>query len=162
MGEVLTECLTDHPDRFVSLRRAYLEAPGGVSREVRVTASWPHKGRFVLKLEGVDSIEAAERLRGLEVRIGEEELEALPEGSYYHHQLRGLRVEDPQGSPLGVVADLLETGAATVLVVRGSRGESLIPLAETFVRSVDVSAGRMVAERPEEVPEPRRAGARRR
>jgi 16S rRNA processing protein RimM len=149
-GEVLTESLSDRPDRFPSLRRAYVPGPEGGAREVTVTACWPHKGRFVLKLQGVDSISGAEAYRGLEIRIPEDELQILPEGSYYHHQLRGLRVEDTGGRPLGLVADLLETGAAaSVLVVRGPGGESLIPLAAPFVRGVDLSRGLLVAAPPE-------------
>jgi 16S rRNA processing protein RimM len=151
-GEVLVAPLSDRPDRFPALRAAYVPAPGGGSREVVVQSCWPHKGRFVLKLEGVDSIDEAEAYRGLELRIGEEDLAALPQGSYYHHQLKGLRVEDPQGRSLGVAADLMETGGGSpVVVVRGPRGELLIPLAEAFVRAVDLGAGRMVVAIPEMV-----------
>jgi 16S rRNA processing protein RimM len=152
-GEVLTESFTDRPDRFPSLRRAFVPGPGDEAREVRVTSCWPHKGRFVLKIEGVDSIDDAERYRGLELRIAEEELASLPEGSYYHHQLRGLRVDDPSGTPLGLVTDLMETGGgATILVVCGPRGELLIPLADAFVKQIDVAGGRLVAEPPEFLP----------
>lgn len=152
-GEVLAETFTDRPDRFPSLRRVFVPGPGDEAREVRVTSCWPHKGRFVLKIEGVDSIDDAERYRGLELRIAEEELAPLPEGSYYHHQLRGLRVDDPGGTPLGVVMDLMETGGgATILVVRGPEGELLIPLADAFVKEVDVAGGRLVAERPQFLP----------
>jgi 16S rRNA processing protein RimM len=150
-GEVLVKSLTDRPDRFPALRQVFVPAAEGDSRPLVVTDCWPHKGRYVLKLEGVDSITAAEGYRGLELRIGEEELAALPEGSFYHHQLRGLEVEDGGGSALGTVVELLETGAATVLVVRGAKGESLIPLAERFVKRVDLAAGRMVVEVPETV-----------
>jgi 16S rRNA processing protein RimM len=146
-GEVVVAPLSDRPDRFPALRSAYVPAPGGGSREVSVQSCWPHKGRFVLKLEGVDSIDQAEGYRGLELRIGEEALAALPEGSYYHHQLKGLRVEDEGGRSLGVAEDLLETGAdSPVLVVRGAGGELLIPLAESFVRRVDLEGGRMVVD----------------
>ena len=149
-GEVLTQPFSDRPDRFPSLRRAFVPGPEGGAREVRVTSCWPHKGRFVLKLEGVDSIDDAERYRGLELRIAEEELAPLPAGSYYHHQLRGLQVEDPGGAVLGTVADLMETGGeATVLVVRGAQGEILIPLADSFVKRVDLAAGRLVVVKPE-------------
>jgi 16S rRNA processing protein RimM len=150
-GEVLTEPLSDRPERFPSLRRAYVEAPGGGSREVRVTSCWPHKGRYVLKLEGVDSIEAAEGFRGRELRIGEEELEALPPGSFYHHQLRGLRVEGASGAALGRVEQVMETGGeAVVLVVAGAAGERLIPFAEPFVERVEPEAGRIVVRLLEE------------
>ena len=149
-GEVAVEPLSDRPERFPRLRTAFVEAPDGGAREVTVASCWPHKGRFVLKLEGVDSIDEAEAYRGRELRIPEEELEPLPEGSYYHHQLRGLRVEEPGGAELGRVADLMETGAgAAVLVVQGSSGEHLVPLAEAFVREVDLHGGRLVVELPE-------------
>ena len=75
------------------------------------TRSWPHKGRVVLKLDG-------RRLdrRGREATAASSSASArtsstsLPAGSYYHYQLRGLKVEDPAGRPLGVVADVLDTG----------------------------------------------------
>ncbi len=148
-GELVVEPLSDRPERFPSLRRAYLPAAAGAAREVAVMSCWPHKGRFVLKLQGVDSIDAAEAFRGLELRIAPEELQALPPGSYYHHELIGLAAEDPAGRPLGRVAAVMETGATPVLVLRGPAGETLIPLAEAFVLSVDVATGRLVAQVPE-------------
>ena len=149
-GEVAVEPFSDRPERFPQLRRAYVAGPGEAVRAVEVTGCWPHKGRFVLKLEGVDSIDDAETLRGLELRIPEDELEALPEGSYYHHQLRGLRVEDEGGRAVGAVEDILEAGGeAPVLVVRGPRGETLVPLAADFIRQVDVAGGRLVVVMPE-------------
>jgi 16S rRNA processing protein RimM len=150
-GEVAVAPLSDRPDRFAELRRAFVPGPDGSSREVQVESAWPHKGRFVVKLAGVDSIDEAERYRGLDLRIPESELEPLPEGSYYHHQLKGLAVVDPSGTEWGRVADLLETGAATVLVIRGEGGETLLPLAERFVSRVDVAGGRLLAARPEYV-----------
>jgi len=149
-GEVLVHPLSDRPDRFPSLEGAFLTGPGGEAREVRVTSSWPHKGRHVLKLEGVDSIDEAERLRGCEIRISEEELAPLPEGSFYHHELTGLHVTDGAGVKLGVVEDVMETGAgAPILVVRGSEGETLVPLAVDFVKNVDLAGARIVIERLE-------------
>ena len=151
-GEVLVQPLSDRPDRFPALRAAYVPGPDGGSREVAVESVWPHKGRFVLKLQGVDSIDKAEGYRGFELRIGEEDLAALPPGSYYHHQLKGLRVLDAEGRSLGVAAELLETGgAAPVVVVRGLRGELLVPLAEDFVRRVDLEGGSIVVAVPEMV-----------
>ena len=150
-GEVLVQPLSDLPNRFSSLQHVFVPGGAGGSRTVTVTDRWPHKGRFVLKLEGVDSIDAAEAYRGVELRIGLDEVEALPAGSYYHYQLKGLKVEDPKGRPLGTAADVLVTGGeAPVLVVRGlSGGEVLIPMAEAFIREVDLDHGRIVAVDPE-------------
>ena len=149
-GEILIAPLTDRPERFPELRAAYVAGAKGGAREIVVASCWPHKGGFVLKIHGVDSIDAAEGYRGLEIRIGEESLDSLPAGSYYHHQLVGLAVEDGSGRSLGRAAEILETGgAASVLVVRGDQGELLVPLADEFVRSVNLPEGRIVVKRPE-------------
>jgi 16S rRNA processing protein RimM len=151
-GEVAVEPFSDRADRFPRLERAFVAAPGGEARELRVERCFAHKRRFVLKLAGVDSIEAAETLRGAELRIAESELAPLPEGSYYYHQLEGLQVEDEQGATIGVVQGVMETGAeARVLVVRTPEGETLLPFADAFVRSVELARGRIVAVRPEYV-----------
>ncbi len=149
-GEVLVAPLSDRPRRFESLRRVFVPVPGG-ARAIAVTDRWPHKGRVVLKLEGVDSIDEAEKYRGVDLRIADDEVEELPPGSYYHYQLKGLAVEDPEGRPLGTAADILETGGeAPVLVVRDPRGgEVLIPLAAAFIRRVDLEGKRIVAVKPE-------------
>jgi 16S rRNA processing protein RimM len=149
-GEVAVVPITDREDRFPRLAHAFLPGDGGEAREVRVERVWPHKGRFVVKLAGVDSIDAAEALRGLELRIAEQELAELPQGSYYYHQLVGLQVEDEAGAALGTVSDVLETGAeARVLVVRGEVEETLVPFAAAFVREIDLERRRMVVLRPE-------------
>lgn len=150
-GEIAVEVLTDRPERFDDLRKVFVPGPHGVAREVEVERTWPHKGRVIVKLKGVDSIDVAESYRGMELRISENELPALPDGSYYHHQLRGLDVVDADGAAIGRIEDLLETGAAVVLVIRGERGETLIPLADRFVRSVDLGAHLMTVNRPEAI-----------
>ena len=149
-GEVLVQPFSDRPDRFPSLRAVYVPGQGGAARPMEVVASWPHKGGFVLKFRGVDSIDDAEAFRGMDVRIGEEELPALPAGSYYHHQLKGLAAFDEAGEPVGTVQEILETGGeAPVLSVRRAGAETLIPLAEAFVREVDLARGRIVVVRPQ-------------
>jgi len=151
-GEVLVEPLSDRPGRFPGLVRAFVPGPGGGAREIRVQLGRPHKNRWILKLGGVSTIEDAERLRGVELRIPESDLEALPEGSYYHHHLAGLRVVDRAGAALGVVEDVMDTGGETkVLVARGAEGEILLPFASTFVKAVDLTSGTIVVERPEYV-----------
>jgi 16S rRNA processing protein RimM len=151
-GEVKVLPLSDRADRFPRLERAFVPAPGGASREVRVERCWAHGRHFVLKLAGIDSITQAETLRDAELRIPESELAALPAGSYYYHQLAGLRVVDTRGEPLGLVASVMETGAETrVLVLEGPHGETLLPFAADFVKSVDLAGGTLVAARPEYV-----------
>jgi len=158
-GELLVHPLSDRPGRLPSLKRAFVPGVGTRAREVEVVSCWPHKGRFVLKLLGVDSINDAEGYRGLDLRIDPEQLEALPEGSYYHYQLVGLQAFQG-GRELGRVESLLETGAgAPVLVLRGPSGETLLPLASEFVPEIDLARGRMEVRLPEAVMVPARTGA---
>lgn len=147
-GEVLAEPLSDRPDRFATLKSVHVAAPDGSSQQLSVVSCWPHKGRFVLKLEGVDSIDAAQRLRGRDLGIDEADLAQLPAGSYYHHELLGLVAVDEAGRELGRVEEILETGAVPVLTLRGGGGELLIPLASDFVIAVDRAASRLVLRVP--------------
>src|SRR5271169_885051 len=91
-GEVIAEILSDFPERFEQLARAYLEVGGGPPNPVVVERTWPHKGRIVLKFSGVDSIDQADRLRGLHVFIRREDRVALPDHQYYVWELEGCRV----------------------------------------------------------------------
>jgi 16S rRNA processing protein RimM len=154
-GEILVEALSDRPGRFPALRRAWVPGTAQQAREVAVERCWPHKGRFVLKLAGVDSIDAAEAYRGLELRIPLDDLEPLPPGCFYHHELIGLAAQDEAGRSHGRVEAIWDTGAgAPVLVLRGAAGEQLLPLLEGFVKSVDTAAGRIVIAVPEPVEAP--------
>jgi len=147
-GEVLAEPLSDRPDRFATLKSVHVAAPDGSSQLLSVVSCWPHKGRFVLKLEGVDSIDDAQRLRGRDLGIDEADLAELPAGSYYHHELIGLVAVDESGRELGKVEEILETGAAPVLTLRGAGGELLVPLASDFVVAVDRARGELVLRVP--------------
>jgi 16S rRNA processing protein RimM len=151
-GELAVEPLSDREGRFATLRRAFVASSDGRPREVAVTGCFAHKGRYVLKLQGVDSIDAAEALRDTDLRISPDDLAALPPGSYYHHDLVGLAVEDARGRAVGAVGALWETGAgAPVLVIEGPGGETLLPFAPPFLREVDLAAKRLVVEMPEVV-----------
>jgi 16S rRNA processing protein RimM len=101
-----------------------------------------------LELEGIADRDAAEGLRGADVMVPADEAIALPKGQFYWHQVIGLRVEDVStGETLGTVAEILETGANHVYVVRGGRrGEVLIPVITDVVKSIDPAAGVILVE----------------
>src|SRR6266404_232283 len=112
-GEVVAEILTDFPQRFERIGRAYLEGSDGGPRPAVVEKAWPHKGRIVLKFSGFDSIAEADRLRGLHVFIRSEDRVALPEHHYYVWELQGcrvLRVTGGMPQEIGVVSDVERTG----------------------------------------------------
>ena len=143
-GEVVVEPLTDNEDRFASLEDVRVVRPSGSSVRLKVASLFPHKGRLVIQFEGITSIEDAETLRAAELRIPVASLPALPAGSYYHHELRGLDVRVESGASIGTVTDLWETGATPVLVIHDEKArETLLPLVDAFIIEVDVKGGFM-------------------
>jgi 16S rRNA processing protein RimM len=143
-GEVVVEPLTDNETRFATLDEVRLVRPSGKDITLKVVSMFPHKARLVVAFEGIDTMDLAETLRGAELRIPLAALPALPEGSYYHHELRGLDVRVETGESIGSVHDLWETGATPVLMIRDAAGkETLLPMVDAFVLEVNVKSGYM-------------------
>lgn len=108
-----------------------------------------HRGRPIIGLAGVDTMDAAEALAGAELRVDPDTLHALPAGSFYQHDLIGCWTETPDGRRIGRVTSVEGSAAGSRLVVQGGSGEILIPLAEGICVSVDVAARKIVVEPPE-------------
>ena len=102
------------------------------------------KSPFIIKFEGVDSIEAAQSLAGQEVLVAREDFESLPEGEYYRFEIEGLKVFDDTGKYYGVIEDIIETGSNDVYVVRENDKEWLIPMIDSVVQSIDLEQGKLI------------------
>lgn len=156
-GEVAAEILTDFPERFRALRRAFLETPDRAPEPVEIEQAWPHKRRMILKFSGVDSIDQAERLRGRHLLIPREERVPLPPHHYYVWELMGcLVVTEREGvrREVGIVSEVEPTGGVDLLHVSprgGGRGEVLIPLAQAICTRIDPEAKTIVIEPPEDL-----------
>ena len=151
-GEVVADILTDFPARFQTLRQAFLEEGADAPRPVEVEHAWLHKGRVVLKISDVNSIESASRLRGCHVFIPREERTPLPPHSYYLWELEGCQViAERQGTrrEVGTVTEVESTGGVDLLHVATPRGEVLIPLAEEICVNVNLAARRIDVVLPE-------------
>jgi 16S rRNA processing protein RimM len=106
-------------------------------------------GRFaILALEGVDSLEAAEALKGQQVFVPRDQLPEVEPGSFYAGDLEGLTVVTAQGQVLGVLETIFDNGAHEIYVVRDKAKEILLPVVDGVVVEVDLDAGRMVVEPP--------------
>lgn len=161
-GEILADILTDFPERFADRKRLFLTKPGAKPaappREVTLERHWLHKGRVVLKFTGIDSINDADPLRGLEVAIRLEERAALSDDAVYIDELIGCRVfdlgdgiEPTAGREVGEIVDVdRESTAHPMLVVRGVHAEEvLIPFVKAFLLRVDLPARRIDMQLPE-------------
>ncbi len=135
-GEMLMEIYTDFPERLVPGIVLYLEPPGA---SLCLVKRRTHHAGLLVTFEGYATPEAAAQLRNQLVYVQADDRPPLPEGEYYHHQLLGLRVMDEAGEPIGVLAEILETGATDVLIIRrATGGEVLIPMVDSFVRDIDL------------------------
>ena len=112
----------------------------------RVERQRLHGDRVILKLAGIDDRTAAEAMRGALVRVPIEQAVELPPGSYFWHEIVGLRVQDTRGRALGTVAEVLATGSNDVYVVRSAEGELLLPAIKDVVRAIDREHGGMTVE----------------
>ncbi|HEV7122280.1 MAG TPA: ribosome maturation factor RimM [Rhodanobacter sp.] len=102
---------------------------------------------LVAQLPGVDDREQAAALIGTDIHVARDQLPAPAKDEYYWVDLVGLEVVTTQDEALGRVSHLFATGANDVVVVRDGPRERLIPFVQgSYVRSVDLSAGRMVVD----------------
>ncbi len=154
-GEVFADILTDFPEKFSERRRLWLIAAeeGAAPREVELIHHWPHKGGMVLHFASIDSISAAETLKGLTVAIPVSERAPLAEDEIYVADLISCTLVDVAGaSPfeIGVIDDVdRNAGPTPLLVINRVRGEVLIPFAKSYLRKIDLVAKRVEMALPE-------------
>jgi 16S rRNA processing protein RimM len=137
-GDIVVRPLTDAAERFHALRRVWLGSVNDPASEVHIERVSVEKRGVRLKLKGVDRRTEAEKLRGKILFVEDAERLPLPEGRYFVHDVMGLRVRDETGADLGTVADVLRLPAQDVYLVRGPRGDIMVPAVKQFVRAVDM------------------------
>ena len=151
-GEVLADLHTDNPDRFDDLDEVWLEFDDG-RRQTRTRKKledvWEHKGRKVLKFEGVDSINDAEVWAGCWVVIPADQAAELPEGTYFNHDLVGCAVSSTDGTLIGTVREVLDIADNSQLVVRGGGREYLIPAVKDICVEVSIPNKRIIIDPPQ-------------
>ena len=177
-GEVFAELLTDFPEKFAERRqlwlleepdrvtqqnlvrlashpsRARVGHPGASHQSVELTNHWLHKGGVVLHFAGVDSISHAEKLAGRIVAIPREQRATLGEDEVYIADLVGCMLVDvaiPDApATVGEIEDVeRDVGPAPILMVRGAKGEVLVPFAKDYLRRIDLKAKRVEMALPE-------------
>ena len=137
-GMVRIMPLTDFPERFKKLKTVILWQDGKSSK-VMVEAARSYKESYLLKLQGIDSMEAAKDYRNALLKIDESQLYPLPAGHYYHFQLQGLSVYDEEKGFLGELTEVLGTGANDVYVVQSpEHGEILLPAVKDVIREINL------------------------
>jgi 16S rRNA processing protein RimM len=140
-GQLKIEVLSTHPARFNVDARVFI-----CGKEMAISGFTKRKGGGAISLEGIDSIEKAQNLSGALIEIPVTELKELPDGSYYHHDIIGLKVKTNGGETLGEIIKVLITGANDVYIIKGNSGEILIPAIKDVILSVDIEKREMIIE----------------
>jgi 16S rRNA processing protein RimM len=108
----------------------------------------PFKKQFLIKLNGVDGIDAAQRWIGATLSVAENALEPLEPGQYYHYQVIGFEVFHKDGTRIGTIASLMATAGGDILVVKEAEKEYLIPAVKEIVDKVDFDSRSVIVDPP--------------
>ena len=148
-GQVIVNPETDFPDeRFQPGAEFFIERGGHVDTLTVTTARF-HRERPVVGIAGFETMNDAETLAGLELRVPIDRLAALPPDTFYRHDLMGCQVETRDGRTVGLVRSVEGTMTGSRLVVDGAGGEVLIPLVSAICTLVDPAAKRVVIDPPD-------------
>jgi 16S rRNA processing protein RimM len=148
-GQVIVNPETDFVEDRFRVGAELLANRGGRIGTLRVTAMRTHLGRPIVALEGVETMNDAEAMAGVELRVPVAELAPLPGGMFYRHDLIGCRVETTGGTAVGEVTSVEGELETSRLVVAAPGGDVLIPLARAICVDIDVAARRVVVDPPE-------------
>lgn len=139
-GEVKIMPYTDVPELLCDFDRLFI---GKKHEEVFIERSRVFKNTVIAKIEGVDTPEAAEKLRNKLLYMHRDDLE-LVDGTYFIQDLIGIEVRDADTEQVyGTIADVMQTGANDVYVVKGNDREYLVPAIADVVITTDIEGGAM-------------------
>lgn len=137
-GAVKVMPFTDDVTRFEQLKTV-LVVKGGQKQEITIEEVKYHKNMVLLKLKGIDDMNAAEKLKGLYLQIHRKDAIPLPEDTYFIADLIGLCVYTEEGTYLGKVEDIYSTKANDVYVVKDELGKQvLLPGIGEVIKDIDL------------------------
>lgn len=140
-GEMQMDVLTDFPERLKPGVTVYL---GEHHEPHRIHNIRGHDQALLVTFDGYQNPEGVGVFRNTMVYVRVNELPPLPDGEYYHHQLLDLQVFREDGEYLGILAEILVTGANDVYVIETDDGtEILLPAINDVIREIDLERGQI-------------------
>jgi len=135
-GEMIMDLHTDFPDRIKSGKMIFI---GDKHEAATLESTRMHANSMLIKLRGHDTPEAAGKFRNQWVYVKAKDVPPLPKGQHYKYELVGLDVVDDNGKALGRLAEILETGANDVYIVRDDSGKDiLLPAIPSVILDLDM------------------------
>lgn len=143
-GLIQVESLSGDTDRLHELRQVFVGDAVDTARPAMVESAESRGTKVVLKLRSVDDRTGADALNGKWIFVAEEEGVKAHTGSYFVHDVIGLQAVREDGTPIGVVTDVVDLPAGDAWVVRIGVRDVMIPAVREFIRDVDLQARRVV------------------
>ena len=143
-GELKVMPTTDDPKRFEKLKSIFVERRTMESYEIQSVRY--HKDFILLKLKGIEDMNAAELLKGSVLKIDRKDSLPLKKDEYYISDLFGLKVFTEEERYLGELVDIIETGSNDVYVVKKEDREKdlLLPAIKQVIKNVDIEEQKMI------------------
>lgn len=137
-GEVKVIPFTDDPERYRKLKQVYLDRPSGLET-YHISGVKFFKNTVIIKFKEINDMETAEALKETVIKIERKDAVKLPKNSYFVCDILGCEVIDENGRSLGILKDVLQTGANDVYVVRNENNrEILIPAIKSVVERISL------------------------
>lgn len=137
-GKLRVNSYAESPAVFTSQKFFYIKDEKGDFKKYEVTNAELHKNVILIELNGVSSIDEAEKLVGTSIFIEKSKLDPLSEDEYYWFEIIGLKVFTEEGTFLGKVESILQTGSNDVYVIHNKKKEYLVPAIAEVVIKIDV------------------------
>jgi len=147
-GEVRVLSTTDFEvERFaVGNRLAAFKKDDKKPTWVTIESVRRHKNFILLTFEGMDNINMVEPFKEGLLKVTKDQMtdDLLQENEFFFHEIIGCEIVSEEGEKIGVVSDILQTGANDVWVVKGAKKEHYIPYIEDIVKEINVDDKRIV------------------
>ena len=145
-GEVRVTPTTDDPKRFEQLKTIYVERK--TTELYKIESVRYHKNFVLLKFEGIDSLDDAERFKNAALKINRKDSLPLEKDEYYISDLYNMTVNTEEGRELGELTDIIYTGSNDVYVIKNKETgkELLIPAIKEVIKAVDLEAKKMTVK----------------
>ena len=144
-GELKLRPITCDPSRFEGLETAYVKDGDGY-RPVSISVRKADADAVYLRMEGVETRNDAELMRGTALYIDRAHAVELDEDSTFLCDLIGLRGMLSDGGEIGKLTEVMQPGGNDVYVFKGTKGEVLVPALKSVVVKVDLNEGVMLLD----------------
>lgn len=143
-GMVKVNPFTDDISQFEKMNSILIDKKGTLE-EMQIEEVKYSKNQVLLKLKGIETIEEAEKYRNCYLKLPREKAKKLPEGTYFIADLIGVDVYTDEGSLLGKVEDIYNSGASDIYVIKNELGKQiLLPATKEVIKQIDLEQEKII------------------